>query len=586
MKNMKYVGVASVCFLFCLITCSPNKVSGNGSQTPNAVVGVLYQPGGKTPAAGVRVHIRPKKTLADTSGTGLPKRTATLAATDSVVTDSAGRYAFDSTLDTGTYVVEAASGNNTVLIDSVAVLNKSATDTLAPDTLKPAGALKGVIKLSENGDPRKVFVLAFGIDRFAHVNIDGSFKFSNLAEARYDLRFVSGLDNYGVFDTLSVSVSSADTTNLDTISLPFTGIPTPKNVTISYDTLKQIVTLSWSKADTALVKSYNVYRRNVDSNTVPVRINASPVADTVYSDTTGMQGTTYEYMVASVNKSTTEGVKSTVVSVKVAIPFVFSISFGSQGTTGSFINQHGICYGLDSLLLVADKENSKIKEFDTTGAFLYQFSTSSHVWDIALSDKGNIFTTDLDSSRIQKFDLQGNLLKSWRISATRGGNNAHLTIYDTTLYVTYVYSSEIILYSTNGDSLGSIVLPTVLNGFGYGGWDIATDLKGQIYIPVNNTVFIYDKQGNLTKQFEIIQGTSSATDPRAIAVDSKGRIFICLLNVNLVYVYDSNGNYNAKFGGIGNANGEFQSFSSIAIDSLNNIYISDGNLGRIQKFKP
>ena len=212
--------------------CSPT-VAGNGSQTPNSVVGILYQPDGKTPAKGVRVHIRPQKTLADTTGAGLPKRLAVLAAVDSVVTDNTGRYAFDTTIDTGTFVIEAASGNNAVLIDSVAVKNKAVTDSIAPDTLKPAGALKGVIYLSEGGDPRKVFVLAFGIDRFAKVNVDGSFKFSGLAEAKYDLRLISGLDNYGVLDTTAILVRSADTTNLDTLKLPFTGIPTPKNVKIS-----------------------------------------------------------------------------------------------------------------------------------------------------------------------------------------------------------------------------------------------------------------------------------------------------------------------------------------------------------------
>jgi hypothetical protein len=350
------LAAAPVLLLTC--TCSTDNITGNGSQTGNpAVVGVLYQADGTTPAVGVRVHIRSKKTLADTStllsagtsGTGLSKRAAVFAATDSVVTDSTGRYTFDTTLDTGTYVVEAASGNNAVLIDSVAVKNKAATDTLAPDTLKPAGALKGVIKLSEGGDPRKVFVLAFGIDRFVKVSIDGSFKFAGLAEAAYDLRLISSLDNYGVLDTVGVPVRSGDTTDLDTISLPFTGIPTPKNVRISYDTLKQIVTLNWSKADTSLVKSYNVYRRNVDSNTVLARINTSPIVDTVYRDSTGVQDQTYEYEVVAVSKSDVEGNKS---SLKVAT-FVglyqvidsISVPF-SSGLAGIAISSTGSIFGV------------------------------------------------------------------------------------------------------------------------------------------------------------------------------------------------------------------------------------------------
>jgi hypothetical protein len=450
MKNMKYVGLISVCFLFCLVSCSPNKVSGNGSQTPNAVVGVLYQPDGHTPAVGVRVHIRPKKTLADTSGTGLPKRTATLAATDSVVTDSVGRYAFDSTLDTGTYVVEAASGNNTVLIDSVAVLNKSATDTLAPDTLKPAGALKGVIKLSENGDPRKVFVLAFGIDRFAHVNLDGSFKFSNLAEARYDLRFVSGLDNYGVFDTLGVPVGSADTTNLDTISLPFTGIPTPKNVKIAYDTLKQIVTLSWSKADTALVKSYNVYRRNVDSNTVAVRINTSPVADTVYRDSTGVQGTTYEYLIAAVNKSATEGTKSGAVRVKVVSGFTLLKTLDISKICGNVVKVLGSSPSNDFYVLNRLDSLSGIFVLDSNGRLIdtLGFGFFKDPYDMVMDSAKNMYVCDLSKNQIIKLDSTGTLIRNW-IS----NKSLRISLYDSLVIVGS--DKEIRLFNSMGDSINS-----------------------------------------------------------------------------------------------------------------------------------
>ena len=90
----------------------------------------------------------------------------------------------------------------------------------------------------------------------------------------------------------------------------FLGIPTPKNVGLGYDTMNQIVTLKWSKADTSLVSSYNVYRRNVDSNTVMTRINMSPVTDTVYHDSTGVQDKTYEYHVVAVDRNASEGTKS------------------------------------------------------------------------------------------------------------------------------------------------------------------------------------------------------------------------------------------------------------------------------------
>jgi hypothetical protein len=206
--------------VFLAIKCSsPAKTTVNSSQAQNAIVGILYNSSSNTPAKGVRVHIRPKKSLADTAGFGIYKRSAIMTATDSVVTDSSGRYAFDTTLDTGMYVIEGASGDNAVFIDSVAVKGKAHCDTLPPDTLKPTGALEGIVKLFEGGDPRKVFVLAFGINKFAQVDTNGRFTFSGLAEAKYDLRLISLLYNYGVFDLDGVQVRSGVTTSIDTINL-------------------------------------------------------------------------------------------------------------------------------------------------------------------------------------------------------------------------------------------------------------------------------------------------------------------------------------------------------------------------------
>jgi hypothetical protein len=291
-------------FLPCLATsllvlqfqCSPTQQAGNSSQAGNGMVmGMLYEPDGVTPAKSAVVHIRKKNTLADTSQPGLSKR---LIDTSTVTTNDSGVFRID-TIDTGTYVIEGTSGNNLALIDSVKVKNPDSTKVVPPDTLKPAGAIKGIINLSEGGDPRQVFVLAFGIDRFARVNPDGSFKFGNLARGLYDLRLISGLSNYGVLDTSGVQVIAGDTTDLGTINLPFTGIPTPKNLKVSFDTLKQFVILTWDKADTALIDGYNIYRAIKGQNFSLITQTPLSETTTTYFDSAVAVGNTYEYRVVS-----------------------------------------------------------------------------------------------------------------------------------------------------------------------------------------------------------------------------------------------------------------------------------------------
>jgi hypothetical protein len=286
--------------------CSPTQHAGNSSQIGNGmVVGMLYEPDGVTPAKSAVVHIRKKNTLADTSRLGLSKR---LVDTSTVTTNDSGVFRID-TIDTGTYVIEGTSGNNLALIDSVKVKNPDSTKVVPPDTLKPAGAIKGIINLSEGGDPRQVFVLAFGIDRFARVNADGSFKFSNLARGLYDFRLLSGLPNYGILDTSGVRVIEGDTTNLGTISLPFTGISTPKNLKVSFDTLKQLVILTWDKADTALIDGYNIYRAIKGQNFSLITQTPLSETTTTYYDSGVAVGNTYAYRVVSWRTSGEESPK-------------------------------------------------------------------------------------------------------------------------------------------------------------------------------------------------------------------------------------------------------------------------------------
>jgi tripartite motif-containing protein 71 len=206
------------------------------------------------------------------------------------------------------------------------------------------------------------------------------------------------------------------------------------------------------------------------------------------------------------------------------------------------------------------------------------------VWDLAIDDSGYIYTTEDNQHRIQKFNAQGNFIKSWQIPTDRGGGMACLAVHDTILYITYVYSSEVISYSTKGDSVGSFILPTEISGFGYGGWDITTNKQGNIYVAVLNGVYILDSNGNLIKSFLIVPGSS--TDPGAlcIATDATGDVFVACGSDKLIRVYGKNGNYIAKWGAAGAATGQFTSFSSMIMAPDNSVFVSDGDLGRIQKF--
>jgi hypothetical protein len=296
-------------------TSTQPDLSGNSTQIGNGrVTGLIYQPDSTTPAGDAVVYVRKINTLADIMTAEINR------SSDSTFTDGNGWFITDS-LDTGFYIIEANDGKkNFVLIDSVHV-NDTDSTLLPPATLKPAGAIKGTIRLSEGSDPRKVFVLAFGFDRFATTDTNGFFVFTNLPEGNYHLRIMPLFDNYSIVDTKHVPVTSADTFDLGFIDLPFTGIPMVRNAAISYDTLKQWVTLQWNRPAGGTANCFNIYRRTVDPATaIFTQLNTYPAIDTIFIDSLVTPNRTYEYRITGVDSITAgEGAKSTGVRIRIAL---------------------------------------------------------------------------------------------------------------------------------------------------------------------------------------------------------------------------------------------------------------------------
>jgi len=313
--------VLGVVFILVLGGCSnsPKDVAGTGSGTESALVmGHIYYPDG-TPASNAIVQL----IAADQD----PRTSSLVAAT--VTTDVNGRYSIKS-LTAKTYNLLAEGDSGKAFHDSIKVDD----DTLElSDTLHDPGILRGIVKLEGDIDTGYIFVILLGTNTYATADTNGNFTLADMPAGTYNTLVLTTVPEYASVDTeLTVHVGADEWMN-DTIFLRNTGVPIPENLSITYDTLRQIVTLTWAKADTALAKGYYVYRRNVDSNTILTRINTSPITDTLYRDSTGIQDQTYEYRVSAIDKNATEGTKSAGVSVTIVERFVLvndSISFGAR----------------------------------------------------------------------------------------------------------------------------------------------------------------------------------------------------------------------------------------------------------------
>ncbi|MFH1760406.1 MAG: hypothetical protein ABIA63_04820, partial [bacterium] len=244
LKTALIILLFSILIFNCIETKDP--VAGNSAQVGNTAFlqGHIYNED-KTPAEGALVYFVPAGHNPYSDG-----YSNMLGIKDSVLTLEDGWYGVD-TLAAGYYNIYGESTKGKLcLIDSVVVTGDS--QAVEPDTLKAPGSISGFVKILKGDEPDKFIVIIMGSNKFHIVGKDASFNLAGLAEGEYSVKFFSTLDRYSNLDTSFTVMAGENTILPDSILMPLK-IPIPTGLKIDYDTLKQIVSLSWDRMDTARV---------------------------------------------------------------------------------------------------------------------------------------------------------------------------------------------------------------------------------------------------------------------------------------------------------------------------------------------
>jgi len=399
----------------------------------------------------------------------------------------------------------------------------------------------------------------------------GTFGVTGMAEGTYRVRILTTLDAYVPKDTvLRVTAGKVDTLTHD-IVLQYTGIPVPSGLKISYDTLKQIVTLSWNKPVTGRkVAGYGIYRKRQDSTSF-VNIK-NGLTDTVYRDSTGVQDQTYEYRVAAIDTNGTEGVKSAGEQVRIASYLTLDTTLNNVGNgPGQFDDPTDIAIAANGDIYIVDKNNNRVQVYDSTMVYIREFgngvlknpnkiSVDEHKQAFVVAGYDTIFVFDSIGMLIKKistiqgiFDLDA---KDSSLFVITNGDSVSVCSYDGTkkrtwgcgdfnssdwivagdpsaIVVSNSPTGKVLTYDTLGNNLSVVMMP-------YYTFSIAVDeLKHRLYTVClddihGNTLRVTDKNNIEIAIYKIPNTPTQISEPTSIGLQKNGAIYLVLSSSNKI----------------------------------------------------
>jgi hypothetical protein len=253
-KKTLVLSLVILSFISCILD---EREAKRGSEVENelGVYGVLVDMDGY-PVQGAKVKAVPAEV-----GIGKLAAHASNMDSDSVVTDSKGRYAFDS-LAQGRYnlIGDYESGTLVILIPDVVKYDTTKGLNLGTDTLRAPGRLRGKILL---GDQGKEGVLAYvpGTSYLAISDDSGRFVIGGVPQGIHVVRYST--PGFLISPDSGVLVQSGKTTDLPVKRLahdPALPPPAPRSLIATYDTLSESVRLEWDSVPVSDLDGYIIYR--------------------------------------------------------------------------------------------------------------------------------------------------------------------------------------------------------------------------------------------------------------------------------------------------------------------------------------
>jgi len=280
-----------------------------------------------------------------------------------------------------------------------------------------------------------------------------------------------------------------------------------------------------------------------------------------------------------------------------AVNHSFELEWGSSGhlKPGMFLNPQHLAVDSENNIYVTDLGNSRVQKFDDQGNHIRSWGSQgsgpgefSHPSGIAVANE-YVFVVDNILDTVQKFDSFGNFVIQWGGSGDGNGEfrspNGIAISDDEFIYVVdtgnnriqkFTFDGEYVLqFGQSGKKSGNFITPI----------DIAVDEAGKLFVtdPGNNRINVYDENGKFLRALDSSIG-GFRIGPSGIIFDKSNNFYIADQKNSRIIQLNEFGFSSSIFGMFGSDKGQFQLPMDVTVDNDGFLYVTDTLSHKIQKF--
>ncbi|HEX5591771.1 MAG TPA: 6-bladed beta-propeller [Solirubrobacterales bacterium] len=268
-------------------------------------------------------------------------------------------------------------------------------------------------------------------------------------------------------------------------------------------------------------------------------------------------------------------------------PATFSSSFGSSGTgSGQFNQPTGIAVNpMNGTVVVPDEGNNRVQVFNAKGEFVSAFGSFgsgngqfNQPRGATVDSKGNIWVIDTGNNRVEKFSEKGEYLSKFGGPGTGNGQFStpkNLAVDSKgNVWVADSGNKRVQKFNEKGEYVSQFATGT--NPIG-----LAVDAAGNVWTGTDGTtgaIEEHNEKGELILSFASKGGgNGQVVEPKRLAVDGNGFVWVPDAGNNRVEVFTTGGEYVTQFGGFGSGPEQMEYPVGVAVDSRGNVWVDDNN---------